>query len=286
MKKWNLIIDVGECHNCNNCFIACKDEYVGNEINGYSAPQPLHGHKWINIITKERGRFPIMDVVYVPTMCNHCDDAPCVKQGGGAVIKRDDGIVIIDPEKSVNRKDIVNSCPYGAIWWNEEYRVPQKWSFDAHLLDRGWKAPRCVQSCPTGALKSVKITDEEMLAIINEEKLEPIRADLNTRPRVFYKNLHRYNKVFVAGEVLACLNGVTDCVANARVALYSQGNELVSTRSNEFGEYMLDGLDTGIGPCELEISHDKFAAKTISIACKEQSVVVDSVVLDEASRPH
>ena len=116
MKKWNLIVDVAECHNCNNCFISCKDEYVGNEIKGYSAPQPLHGHKWINILSKERGRFPMTDVVYVPTMCNHCDDAPCIKQGDGAVKKRDDGIVIIDPEKAVGRKDIVDSCPYGAIW--------------------------------------------------------------------------------------------------------------------------------------------------------------------------
>lgn len=283
MKKWNLIVDVGECHNCNNCFIACKDEYIGHEINGYSAPQPLHGHKWINIITKERGRFPTIDVVYVPTMCNHCDDAPCVKQGGGAVIKRDDGIVMIDPEKSVDRKDIVDSCPYGAIWWNEEHRVPQKWFFDAHLLDRGWKAPRCVQSCPTGALKSVNITDEEMLAIVNEEKLEPIRPDLNTKPRVYYKNLHRYNKIFVAGEVLARSNGVVDCVANARVILTSQENQLASADTDEFGEFTIDGLDTKIGVCELKISHESFAPMATSVVLEEESVVIDSVVLDDKS---
>src|SRR5450631_2765016 len=119
MKKWNLIVDVAECHNCNNCFLTCQDEYVDNDIPGYSAPQPQHGHKWINILTTERGRYPIVDVAHVPVMCNHCDRAPCVAAGRGAVKKRDDGIVIIDPQRAAGRKDLVDACPYGAIWWNE-----------------------------------------------------------------------------------------------------------------------------------------------------------------------
>ncbi|MFO1466404.1 MAG: hypothetical protein U1F35_08200 [Steroidobacteraceae bacterium] len=32
VKKWNLVIDVAACHNCRNCFIAAKDEHVGNDI--------------------------------------------------------------------------------------------------------------------------------------------------------------------------------------------------------------------------------------------------------------
>ena len=48
MKKWNLVIDVAKCTNCNNCFLADKDEYVGNDFPGYAAPQPRHGHRWRN----------------------------------------------------------------------------------------------------------------------------------------------------------------------------------------------------------------------------------------------
>ena len=92
-------------------------------------PMPKHGHKWINILQKERGQVtgqsPMIDIAYVPTMCNHCDDAPCVAKGGGAVKKRDDGIVLIDPEKAKGRKDLVDACPYGHIWWNEEHQLPQ-----------------------------------------------------------------------------------------------------------------------------------------------------------------
>lgn len=281
MKKWNLIVDVAECTNCNNCFISCKDEHVGNEIKGYSASQPLHGHKWINIVKKERGQFPATDVTYVPTMCNHCDNAPCIAKAGGAITKRSDGIVIIDPKKAKNRKDIVSSCPYGAIWWNEEEQVPQTWFFDAHLLDRGWDRPRCVQSCPTGALKSVKVSDTEMADIVEKEKLETIKASLkNTKPRVHYKNLHLYNKVFVAGEVLAKDSEILDCVSKASVELYSKGNKLASTTTDEFGEYKLDGLDPAIGDCELVVSHKDYPEKTINVSIGKESLLASRLILE------
>ena len=155
MKKWNLIVDVAECTNCNLCTLAAMDEYVGNEFPGYSAPMPKHGHKWINILQKERGQVPAVDIAYVPTMCNHCDDAPCIAKGGGAVKKRDDGIVLIDPDKAKGRKDLVEACPYGHIWWNEELQLPQAWTFDAHLIDGGWRQTRGQQSCPTGAMRAI-----------------------------------------------------------------------------------------------------------------------------------
>ena len=97
------------------------DEYVGNAWPGYAAPMPKHGHQWINILQKERGQMPMIDIAYVPTMCNHCDDAPCIKAArDGAIKKRDDGIVLIDPEKAKGQKQLVDACPYGHIWWNEE----------------------------------------------------------------------------------------------------------------------------------------------------------------------
>ena len=203
MKKWNMIIDVAECTNCNLCTLAAMDEYVGNEFPGYSAPMPKHGHKWINILQKERGQVPAVDIAYVPTMCNHCDDAPCVAKGGGAVKKRDDGIVLIDPVKAKGRKDLVESCPYGHIWWNEELQLPQAWTFDAHLIDQGWRQTRGQQSCPTGAMRAICVDDVEMAKIAREQGLEVIKPELGTKPRVYYKNLWRYSTCFIAGSVSA-----------------------------------------------------------------------------------
>ncbi len=85
--------------------------------------------------------------------CMHCDDALCVKAAqDGAIYKRSDGVVIIDPKKSEGQKRLVSTCPYRVIYWNEEKQIPQKCTFCAHLLDKGWKEPRCVEVCPTGAL--------------------------------------------------------------------------------------------------------------------------------------
>ena len=44
------------------------DEYVGNDWPGYTRPMPKHGHRWIDILQKERGQVPMIDIAYVPTM--------------------------------------------------------------------------------------------------------------------------------------------------------------------------------------------------------------------------
>ncbi len=176
MKKWTMIIDVAECTNCQNCTLAIMDEYIGNDFPGYAAPMPKHGHRWIDILQKERGQAPMIDIAYVPVMCNHCDNAPCVAKGEGAVIKRDDGIVIIDPDKAKGRKDIAESCPYGNIWWNEELKLPQSWPFDAHLIDQGWTQTRGELSCPTGAMRAVCLEDEELAVMVEDQGLEVTEA--------------------------------------------------------------------------------------------------------------
>src|SRR6201996_9227894 len=184
MKKWNMIIDVAECTNCQLCALAAMDEYLDNEWPGVAAPMPRHGHHWIDIKQKERGQVPMIDIAYVPTMCNHCDNAPCLAKGGDAVKKRADGIVIIDPDKAKGRKDLVESCPYKAIVWNEELQLPQTWIFDAHLLDQGWPRPRCQQSCPTDVFETVKLDDAAMAEKARREGLKVLRPNLGTKPRV------------------------------------------------------------------------------------------------------
>ena len=255
MKKWNLIIDVAACNNCNNCFLAVKDEHVGNDFPGYAAPQPKHGHHWLEMKRAEHGRAPIVDIVNVPTLCNHCDDAPCVRVGHGAVKKRDDGIVIIDPVKAKGRRDLVDACPYGAVWWNEELQLPQHWIFDAHLLDRGWKEPRCTQACPTGAMRAIKVDDAEMQALARGEGLEVMAPELGAKPRVYYRNLHRYNKWFIAGSVAVIKDGVEDCLENASVRCYRDGALVGETHSDNYGEFRLGKLPAIQASYRVQISH-------------------------------
>lgn len=255
MSQWNLIIDVERCENCNNCVLANKDEFVGNNFPGYSASQSLHGESTIKIHRTVRGEGHMVDAAYLPTLCNHCDDAPCMKKAAGAISKRADGIVIIDPEKSKGRKDIVDACPYGAIVWNADLDIPQQWIFDAHLLDKGWKEPRCTQSCPTGSMRAVKTGNAEMAQMVKSENLRVLKPELNTKPRVYYKNLHRYTHCFIGGSVVALQVGVLECVADCKVELLKSGTTVQIVQTDAFGDFKFDALEPRSGVYRVRVQH-------------------------------
>lgn len=254
MKKWNLIVNVDDCTNCNLCVLACHDEHVGNEFPGYTAEMPKHGHRWIEILRKERGQAPMIDVAYVPVMCQHCDEAPCIAAAkNNAVTKRKDGIVIIDPVKAKGQKQLVEACPYGAIWWNEESKIPQAWIFDAHLLDQGWTEPRAAQVCATAAIRAVKIEDVEMARIVQDEGLEELKPELKTKPRVWYKNLGRYTKCFIGGSLAIERDGIVDCVKGVRLTLHKGADQLGETASDVYGDFKFDGLEADSGDYRVSI---------------------------------
>ncbi|MCP4928522.1 MAG: oxidoreductase [Gammaproteobacteria bacterium] len=253
-NKWNMIIDVANCDNCRVCFLADKDEHIGNDFPGYSAPQPAQGHNWIEIERNERGSYPIVDANFMPVMCNHCDDAPCMKAAtNGAVKKRDDGIVIIDPLKAKGQKQIADACPYGAVSWNEELQLPQAWIFDAHLLDDGWKQTRAEQICPTDVFKSIKRSDAEIQALVEAEGLEVLKPELGTKPRIYYKNLHLMTQCFVGGSVVTQINGVVECVEGAEVVVRKDGNDVGRATTDTFGEFKVDKLEKNSGSYQIEV---------------------------------
>lgn len=285
MSGWYLIVDVAKCCNCQNCTMAVKDEYVGNDFPGYAAAQPRAGHEWIVIDRHIRGSHPMVDVTYVPRMCNHCDNAPCVTAGAGAVVKRPDGIVIIDPVKAKGRQNIVSSCPYSAIWWNEAAQLPQHWIFDAHLLDQGWREPRCVQACPTGALQAVKTSDAEMAKRVQDENLFTLNEALRgTRPRVYYRNLDRVHRHFVGGNVVRALaDGRIDNVEGATVEFAGADPEIQRTsRTDRYGDFRIDGLDSSVKPSAVRVSHPQFGEASVSVTVAD-SVYLGSIELRPAN---
>ena len=109
-----MLIDINQCNGCHNCQIACKDEHVGNDWTPYAKPQPDIGHFWQKVTDHTQGTVPKVRVRYMHHICQHCDDAPCIKAcKTQAIYKREDGIVIIDPEKCTGGRQCLDACPYG-----------------------------------------------------------------------------------------------------------------------------------------------------------------------------
>jgi hypothetical protein len=158
--------------------------------------------------------------------------------------------------------------------------VPQNWFFDAHLLDSGWAAPRCVGVCPTRAIQAVKADDATMAARAVEEGLQPLKPELGTRARVYYRHLARVQTCFVAGSVFyRDEQGRIECLQGAGVSLARAGATVASATTDAYGDFRLDGLPPGTGVHELTVTHPQRATVARPVELGERSVVVPDVEL-------
>ncbi len=246
-----MVFDVKKCVGCYTCMLSCKDEHVGNQWLPYTDKQAKKDQKWIVVERKERGVMPRVSLAYRPALCNHCDEPPCAKAAPGCVTKRDDGIVLLKANKARGNKELVDACPYGAISWNEEVGAAQKCTFCAHLIDDGWKEPRCVQSCPLRALKAIKMEDAEFEKLAAKKGLVSL-VPSGVGPRVWYKNLHRFNSCMIAGEIVYKeKDGEEACAGGVEVLLKKGGEVVDRTTTSDFGEFYFDKITPDSGQYEL-----------------------------------
>jgi Fe-S-cluster-containing dehydrogenase component len=272
MPKYGMVIDITKCTGCYNCFLTCRDEYAGNEFPGYSAAQPMTGQNWIKVTEKERGQYPKVKVAYTPIVCMHCENPNCMKMAyDNAIYKRKDGIVIIDPVKAKGQKQLVSSCPYRVIEWNEEQQVPQKCTFCAHLLDSGDKEPRCVESCPSGALIFGDLDDpkSEVARLLASGKTEILRPEYGMKEQVAYISLPRK---FVSGTVI--YGDKDECAGGAKVTLSGSGEKKTVT-TNNFGDFEFEGLPDNK---EFEVTIETSGYKSQTLGAKTSSDVYLGVI--------
>lgn len=153
MSENLMLIDIDQCTRCYTCEIACKQE---NNIGV--------GPRWRQIATfGPRSIHGDLHLDFVPTGCLHCDDPLCAKLcPTNAITKREDGIVIIDPEQCNGCQLCVYGCPYGSIQYDQERSIAGKCHFCLDRIDHG-QEPSCVQHCISGALQWIKEDELEQL---------------------------------------------------------------------------------------------------------------------------
>src|SRR5512140_1114459 len=104
MTRYGMVIDLGRCVGCGACAMACKAE-------NFTPP----GVWWTKVILGESGKFPAARRTMFPSICMHCDNAPCVQVcPTGASYKRSDGIVAVNYDQCMGCRYCEAACPYGA----------------------------------------------------------------------------------------------------------------------------------------------------------------------------
>lgn len=281
MTTYGMVIDIDRCIGCYLCFLACRDEHVGNDNRPISLAQPEAGQKWIDVREQERGALPRVKVDYVPLLCMQCAEAPCIAAAtNGAVTRRADGIVVIDPDKAAGQQDIVSACPYRVVSWNAAARVPQKCTFCAHLLDRGWKEPRCVEACPTQAIVfgDLADSDSEIAKLRASRPVEDFRPEFATKPAVGYLGLP---KRFVTGEI-AFADRIETPAEGVAVVLRHDGEER-AMRTDNYGEFEFNGLGAKAN-CALRIEHPGYVARELALSGRAD-LDLGTIILDPVARP-
>jgi Fe-S-cluster-containing dehydrogenase component len=251
--------------------IACKDEHVGNDWTPYAKPQPATGHFWMKITDMVRGTVPKVRVTYLHDICQHCDEAPCIPAcTAHAIYKRDDGIVIIDPEKCSGHRNCIGACPYGVIYFNWDLNIAQKCTMCAHLLDEGWKEPRCVDACPTGALKFGEEKD------LQDEisKSEILHPEFGIKPRVYYIGLPRS---FVAGAVYSPEED--KCLQDATASLVdSDTGEKFTVKTDSYGDFWFENMKVD-HTYSLRIAKDEYYPQEIHDISTAKDINVGDIKL-------
>ncbi len=239
MARYGFVIDVDRCNGCHACFLACKDEYTGND-HLPTQKATTEGVNLMRVNEIEYGSENKVKVDYLVIPCQHCRNAACVASRPDAFYTREDGLVILDPAKAAD-KELVRACPYGCVSWNEKAGLAQKCNGCAHMLDAGEKCTRCSEVCPNQALFFGDLDDPNSeiskFAAEHKDELETFRPELGTNPGVSYMYLP---KPFICGEVIRGDDG--QCLKGAKVVIKCEcGTEHV-VETDFLGDFELQGL--------------------------------------------
>ena len=190
MTQYAMVIDLQRCSGCGACIITCKNE---NNLT--------EGIFWSSKINKTVGTFPNVRYEYIPTLCNHCEKAPCVKGCPTSAMHKIEGnITMHDPDICIGCKYCMARCPYGIISFNLE--KPHKfWKDDEEVINDGTStASEVVEKSGGTAIPYYNPARDETLPGI--------------RPKGVVEKCtfcdHRVKK----GELPYCVNS---CPANARI---------------------------------------------------------------------
>lgn len=186
-RVYGMAIDVERCIGCHACSVACKVENSVS-LGNFRTKVYYYDHQGKNTVGQ-----PAWKRAFMPTLCMHCEDAPCIKACPTTSISRGaDGVVRIDTATCDNSGDCIKACPYGAIHTDPVAQVADKCDWCSHRLEVGMQ-PACVEVCPGevfafGDLNDPQSAVSQKLARQGTQ-MTVLKPEEKTKPSVKYRGI-------------------------------------------------------------------------------------------------
>ena len=136
-----IICDLKKCSGCLACVVACIDQHYDETVDNAVSCRIYER------FTAESGM-----TCYKTRSCLHCENAECMAAcPTQALIRNEQGFVILQREKCIGCKACASACPYDVPRFDDEGKLV-KCDGCAVRVAHGLE-PACVRACNTGCLK-------------------------------------------------------------------------------------------------------------------------------------
>jgi DMSO reductase iron-sulfur subunit len=185
-KQLAFVIDLRRCIGCDTCVIGCK---VENDVETGKFRLSVYDSSGNSTYESPQGTFPALKQTWLPTMCHHCAEAPCVGACPTTALWRreEDGLVALDKDKCVGCRRCEEACPYDALSFDDRSGTADKCNMCEHRIARG-EGPACAQVCPTRAIHfgDISSPDSKVSQLLASRDHQVLRDSVGAKPQIYY----------------------------------------------------------------------------------------------------
>jgi len=179
---YTMVIRQDRCIGCERCMGACVSS---NHVPEYG---------WRTLVLEREVQKAIgQKREFIPILCNHCNNPPCVRTCPTKATFKDqtNGIVMMNDKKCIGCKSCMIACPYNARYFNEGKGAIDKCDFCfATWLSKGKKTTACADICPADVRIFGDLSDPESRVYQMVHQLQKpvwvIREETGAKPNIFY----------------------------------------------------------------------------------------------------
>ena len=221
--QWAMAANLSQCTGCSSCIISCSAENNVPVVGRKEVAMRREMH-WLRIDRYYKGDENQPEVMHMPMLCQHCENAPCENVCPVlATVHSSDGLNQQIYNRCVGTRYCANNCPYKVRrfnWFNYDHSdevekmvlnpdvsvrsrgIMEKCSMCIGRIQEGkLQAKRerrelkdgdiklaCQQSCPGDGIVFGDMNDpnSEISKMLGDDRNYTVLEELNVRPRVSY----------------------------------------------------------------------------------------------------